>query len=256
MKIAIWQAQSSYCDYAANLARLAAALQQAKSQQAELLITPEMFMSGYVLQQHLLAMADSFPLTELLALARERQMAMIVTGPLAEAGQIFNASYFISAQGELQCVYRKTHLFGELDKRQFSPGNQPVCITRYKDLNIALLICYDVEFPETVRAAARAGAHLVAVATAQMKPFDFVNRHLIATRSWENQLYMAYVNQTGREQHLEYVGLSLVTSPDGEVLCQASESEEQLLYAEIDPSQVTEAQKQNPYLSDLRTDIL
>lgn len=255
MKIAIWQAQSSYCDYDANLVRLSRALQQAKAQQAELLITPEMFMSGYVLRHHLPALAGSFPLTALQALAREQQMAMVITGPLAENGQIYNAAWLISDQGDVLAVYRKTHLFGELDKQQFTAGDEPVCIAHYKGLNIAMLICYDVEFPETVRAAARAGAHFIAVATAQMKPFTFVNQHLIATRAWENQLYVAYVNQIGSEQHLEYVGLSLVAAPDGSVISQASEAEEQLLCAEIDPLQVVRAQRDNPYLKDLRTDI-
>lgn len=255
MKIALWQAQSSHCDYEANLTRLNRALQQAKSQQAELLITPEMFMSGYVLGHHLPTLADRFPLTALQALAREQQMAMVITGPLAENGNIYNAAWLIGDQGEVLAVYRKTHLFGELDKQQFTAGDQPVCIARYKDLNIALLICYDVEFPETVRAAARAGADLIAVATAQMKPFTFVNQHLIATRAWENQLYVAYVNQIGHEPPLEYVGLSLVAAPDGSVISQASATEEQLLYAHIDPSQVAAAQHNNPYLKDLRTDI-
>ncbi|SQK72202.1 Uncharacterised protein [Tatumella ptyseos] len=67
---------------------------------------------------------------------------------------------------------------------------------------------------------------------------------------------MAYVNQTGQEEHLEYVGLSLVAGPDGQVIAQASETQEQLLYAQIDPSQVIQAQRDNPYLTDLRTDIL
>ena len=86
--------------------------------------------------------------------------------------------------------------------------------------------------------------------------FTFVNQHLIATRAWENQLYVAYVNQIGSEQHLEYVGLSLVAAPDGSVISQASVAEEQLLCAEIDPLQVVRAQRNNPYLKDLRTDIL
>ena len=256
MKIAIWQAQSSYCDYHANLARLDAALARAAVEGAELLITPEMFLSGYVLQQRTAEMADRFPLAQVQALAAQHQVALVVGGPQRAQQAIFNASYFITAEGELSAVYRKTHLFGELDQAQFTAGDQPVCMIPYRDVNIALLICYDVEFPETVRAAAKAGAHLVAVASAQIKPFDFVNRHLIATRAWENQLYVAYVNQIGHEQHLEYVGLSLVAGPDGKVLTMASETEEQLLYAEIDPVQVRQAQQNNPYLTDLRSDIL
>jgi predicted amidohydrolase len=117
-----------------------------------------------------------------------------------------------------------------------------------------MLICYDVEFPEPVRAAARAGAHLVAVPTAQMEPFEFVAEQLVRARAWENQVYLAYANHTGREGDLVYVGRSSIVGPNAEVLDSAG-LEARVLRATLETAAVERAQRENPYLTDLRTDL-
>jgi predicted amidohydrolase len=114
-----------------------------------------------------------------------------------------------------------------------------------------MMICYDVEFPEAVRHAALAGAHLVAVPTAQMQPFEFVADHLIRTRAWENQLYVAYINHDGSEADTMYVGRSSIAAPDATVLSRI-ESGSGLLYADVDTAVVDAAREANPYLLDRR----
>ena len=59
---------------------------------------------------------------------------------------------------------------------------------------------------------ALAGAHLMAVPTALMKPFRFIAEQVVRARAWENQMYVAYVNHDGREGELEYVGRSSITT--------------------------------------------
>lgn len=124
----------------------------------------------------------------------------------------------------------------------------------FRGLRIAICICYDVEFPETVRAAALDGAHLVAVPTAQMTPFSFVAEQLIRTRAWENQVYLAYVNHDGAEATLTYVGRSSIVGPDATVL-DAVEHGDALIDASVDPAVVAAAQAANPYLADRRRDL-
>lgn len=255
MKIAMLQTASVPLDYAENLHQLEQAMQQAKTQEANLLITPEMFLSGYVLKEQTRHMAETLPLAQVQQLAATYQLALIVGAPRMHGQGVMNSTYFIDDQGELLNVYDKTHLFGEIDRQQFIAGQTPVVMTTYHNIKIAMLICYDVEFPETVRAAAQAGAHLVAVATAQMQPFSFVNKHLIATRAWENQVYVAYVNQIGHEEPFEYVGLTTLAAPNGDVIAQASETQATLLFAQVSAEQVQHAQKNNPYLHDLRQDL-
>ena len=124
--------------------------------------------------------------------------------------------------------YRKTHLFGEFEADHFTAGDTPVVQARLAGLTVGLLICYDVEFPETVRLLALQGADAVLVPTANMVPFDEVQRILLPARALENRLFLAYANACGREGGLHYNGLSQVNAPDGSATAQAGAGETQL----------------------------
>nr|WP_277925212.1 carbon-nitrogen hydrolase family protein [Sediminivirga luteola] len=255
VKIAVWQALSTSADIDANLDRLGRAAAEAAASGAELLITPEMFLTGYNIGDATRTLAAEAPLDRLGEIAAAHGIGLIAGGPAPAAHGCHNAAAFIAADGSTLAVYRKTHLFGDLDRAQFLAGDEPTTMVEYRGLKIAMLICYDVEFPEAVRAAALAGADLVAVPTAQMQPFSFVNLHLIPTRAWESQIYVAYANQHGIDGDLEYVGLSTIAAPDGNVLARAEESGEEIIYAEVDAATVAAARQANPYLDDLRREL-
>ncbi|NWJ69658.1 hypothetical protein HX744_03595 [Pseudonocardia sp. ICBG1122] len=118
---------------------------------------------------------------------------------------------------------------------------------------LGLLVCYDVEFPETVRALALAGADAVLVPTANMLPYDHVPRVLVPARAWENQVYVAYANWCGTEGSLTYGGLSCVAGPAGAVVRAGRDPE--LLVAELDRSALAVSRRANPYLADRRPDL-
>ena len=254
LKIAGLQTTGTLGDVGANLSELEAAAVEAAGRGAELLITPEMFVTGYAVGNRLPELAATDFLAPVQALAARLGMAILLGGPeLTEQG-VHNAAYFVDDGGDVRACYRKAHLFGELDRSQFLPGDDPYDMTEYRGVQIATMICYDVEFPETVRAAALAGAHLVAVPTAQMEPFGFVAEQLVRTRAWENQLYLAYINHDGTEDHLAYVGRSSIVAPDATVLASV-EHGTHLLYATVDPAHVELQQRANPYLEDRRAPL-
>jgi predicted amidohydrolase len=118
-------------------------------------------------------------------------------------------------------------------------------------LKIGILICYDVEFPEAVRALALAGAELIAVPTALIRPFDIVARTLVPARAFENQVYVAYAGICVSEAGLEYCGLSCIVGPDGQDLAGAGTGPD-LLLADIDLCAIPKGRMSNPYLSDRR----
>ena len=118
-------------------------------------------------------------------------------------------------------------------------------------VRVGILICYDVEFPEAVRALALAGADLVAVPTALMRPYQVVTRTVVPTRAYENQVYVAYANRCGSEGELTYAGESCVVGPDGADLARAGSGEE-LLLAEIDPARLAASRADNTHLRDRR----
>ncbi len=251
LKIAGLQTPGSLGDIEANLVELARAAEEAARNGAELLITPEMFITGYAVREGLPELAETDFLRPAQELAARLGIAILLGGPEPSALGVHNAAYFIDDVGEVRDCYRKSHLFGDLDRSLFVAGETPFGLVEFRGVRIATMICYDVEFPETVRAAALAGAHLVAVPTAQMEPFAFVAEQVVRARAWENQVYLAYVDHDGVEGDLTYVGRSSIVAPDATVL-DSVERGTRLIYALVDPAVVEAHQQANPYLADRR----
>ena len=249
LRIAGLQTPGTCGDVDANLAELADAAAQAAAGGAELLITTEMFVTGYDVGTRLPELATRDILGPAQEIARREGIALLLGGPDPQPEGIYNTAFFLDEQGDVVARHHKSHLFGELDRGMFVPGDAPFGLVDHHGVRIAVMICYEVEFPEVVRAAALAGAHLVAVPTAQMEPFAFIADHVIRTRAWENQVYVAYIDHDGAEGSLTYVGRSSIVAPDASVL-DAVEHGTRLIYADVDPAVVAAAQAANPYLTD------
>lgn len=230
LNIALWQTPYP-ATTAEALQRLDAACAQAVSKGADLLVTPEMFLTGYAIGAGRVAalaeQADGPMAQAVTALAQRHGVAIVYGYPEHNPdGQAFNAAQAIASDGTRLMNYRKTHLFGDMDRAQFSAGDAASQVFEYGGWRLGLLICYDVEFPETVRGLALQGADAVLVPTANMEPFDEVQRVLLPARALENSLYLAYANACGREGTLVYNGLSGVMGPDGGVQDQAGKGEQ------------------------------
>ncbi|MES2943336.1 MAG: carbon-nitrogen hydrolase family protein [Pseudomonadota bacterium] len=253
MKLALLQCESRPCDVLANLQRLNHAAADAAAAGAHLLVTPEMFLTGYNIgapQARVLAEATDGPRAQAVAaIARQHQIAIVFGHPEHNAeGQIFNTAQCVDAQGQPLASYRKTHLFGELDRSMFSPGKGDEPLFELHGWQLGLLICFDVEFPENNRRLALQGADLIVVPTANMADFDFVAQHLVPTRAYENQLFVAYANFCGREGDLAYGGLSCVAAPDGTGLMQAGRGVE-LLLADVTQAALAAGRALNGHLA-------
>ncbi|WP_438491169.1 carbon-nitrogen hydrolase family protein [Streptomyces asiaticus] len=254
MKISGLQTAGTPGDVAANLRELDAACRRARAEGAELLITTELFITGYDIGDAVRDLARTDLLSPAQEIAAAHGIALVLGAPEHDDGACYNSAFFIDPAGAILGRHRKTHLFGDLDRRYFTPGDRTAPVIDYAGVRITMLICYDVEFPENVRAAALAGADLVAVPTAQMQPYEFIAEHLLRVRAWENQIYIAYVNHDGDEGSLRYVGRSSIVSPSATVL-DSVEHGNRLLFATVEPHTVRKARKANPYLADLRPDL-
>ncbi|MGW7793576.1 carbon-nitrogen hydrolase family protein, partial [Streptomyces tricolor] len=184
-------------------------------------------------------------------IATRHGVAIVYGYPERDGETVYNSAQLISADGTRLANYRKTHLFGCFERDHFTPGEQQVVQAELNGLTVGLLICYDVEFPENVRAHALAGTDLLVVPTAQMHPFQFVAESMIPVRAFENQMYVAYVNRVGTEGEFEFVGLSVLAGPDGVARTRAGRAE-QLVLADADPAFLAASRENNPYLADRR----
>ncbi|MGQ7816057.1 carbon-nitrogen hydrolase family protein [Metapseudomonas furukawaii] len=259
MRIALYQCPPLPLDPEANLERLRQQAAEAARRGARLLVTPEMFLSGYSIGlEAVRALAqphDGDWAGRIAAIAREQGIALLYGYPERDAGgALFNSVQLIDAGGQRLGNYRKTHLFGELDRGMFSAGDDHFPLVELEGWKLGMLICYDVEFPENVRRLALAGADAVLVPTANMEPFDFVCDVLVRARAFENQCYLAYANYCGAEGEIRYCGLSSVSAPDGS-LAAVCGREETLAFADLQRDLLERSRASITYLDDRRSEL-
>ncbi|GGF46327.1 hydrolase [Marmoricola endophyticus] len=253
MKVALWQCRSDPLQVEGNLARLEAACAQARESGADVLLTPELFTTGYEISpadtERLAEQYDGPTARAVAEISRRTGVAVAYGYPEREGSCVFNAMQVLD--GDTVVVrHRKMHLFASIDRDRFTPGPTPPQVGDLRGTPVSGLICFDVEFPESVRAAALAGAALVLVPTANPVGYEPVSTLLVPARAYENGVRVAYANFVGGEGRTTYAGLSVLAGPDGEALTAGPEEETLLVAAPTEPVRRTPH-----YLRDRRTDL-
>ncbi|MDQ0679569.1 putative amidohydrolase [Arthrobacter pascens] len=256
--LALMQANSAVLDVDANCAAVEAATQAAAAAGAAVLVTPELFPVGYAPRR---LHADLDParlpaIRERLAdIARRHGVGLVYSLPAVTGqGEWHITSTLLDAAGKELLSYAKVHLFGEEERSAFSPAEARPAVVDFNGIRTSMVICYDVEFPEAVRAAAAGGAELLLVPTALAHGFDAVPQVLLRARALESQLTIAYANHSGVEDGCEFLGGSVIAAPDGSLLAVAGTGPE-LLFAEVGAEAAHEARAAVPYLRERRPDL-
>ncbi|WP_091323295.1 carbon-nitrogen hydrolase family protein [Arthrobacter sp. cf158] len=259
MLLSVLQANASVMDVEANLRTIDDAAQRAAHAGSGLLLTPELFPVGYApLRLHAELDPATLPnLRERLAdIARRHGIGLVYSLPAVakqESAWHITAT-LVNAKGDEVLNYAKVHLFGPEEHKAFVAAQEPPAVVDFNGIRTSMLICYDVEFPEAVRAAATRGAELLLVPTALSAGFDNVPQVLIRARALESQLNVAYANHSGHEDVYTFLGGSVVAGPDGSLLAAAGESPT-LLFAEVGTETVKAARSEVPYLRERRPEL-
>jgi len=257
MKLAVHQTAGVFRSPADNLARLRRAAGEAAGEGADLLVLPELWLTGYNLGDAVFELAepaDGPSAAAVAEIAAAAGIAVLYGYPEREGARIFNAALLIGRDGRRLANARKAHLFGSEEKLRFTPGDRDFALADLAGTRLGILICYDVEFSEAVRALALAGAQLIAVPTALMDPYGFIASRMVPVRAYENQLFIAYANRIGREGELTYCGSSCIVGPDGHDLARAGR-DETLLVVEIDRAALAVQRSVFSYLDDRRPEL-
>lgn len=258
MRIALCQTQGTPGDVEANIAAAEEAAARARAGGADLMILPEMYLSGYDIGELAfeLAEAPDGPASRRMAEAARRHGIAIVYGhgETGEGGHCYSAATLVDADGRRLVSYHKTHLYGDEERTVFTPGNTLGRPVHLKGIDVGVLVGYDIEFPESVRALAARGADLVCAPTALMVPNPKVPDLLIPARALENGIFVAYANRCGHETSLVYEGMSTVAAPDGRIVARAGKHED-MLFADIDIDAHEDVRTLTPYLDDRRPEL-
>lgn len=239
---------------AANAERVRALMSETRAGGADLLVCPELALSGYppedlLLRPSFLATCQS----ALDKLAVETGGLTALVGFPHSEGVVYNAAAILREGGVAQvahkCVLPNYGVFD--DKRYFEPGHA-VTVTMVQGVRIGLLICEDAWQAEPVAAAARAGAELIIVINAS--PFDFAKQAqreaVLIARARETGCAIAYLNMVGGQDEVVYDGASLLVNGDGSIVARAPAFVEALLWAEFDPAARTLCARDWPVASD------
>jgi 5-aminopentanamidase len=256
MKLAIFQMKAVSSDPAAKLDRIGRAMHEAGEQGADLLVTPELAVTGYGVGEAIRDLAetpDGDTATRLHGLSLETGVAVIAGFAERDGDTIYNSAMLVDRRGVLE-VYRKSHLYGPYERELFTPEKPSASVIDFRGMKLGMLICYDVEFPENVRRLAQAGAEAVLAPTALPASGHaaLIARKIIPVRAFENQVFVAYVNHCGADERFSYAGLSGVAAPDGSMLAEAGETGEELLFADLRTEDFAASAAENTYLADLR----
>ncbi|RLL65717.1 carbon-nitrogen hydrolase family protein [Streptomyces sp. Z26] len=241
----------------AGLDALDRAARRAAAAGARLLVTPELSLTGYALGDRPAERAEPADGPSAQAVARvaaAHGVAVAYGYPERAGDRLHNSVRLVGPDGAPLADYRKTHLYGGWETAHFTPGDTLVVQADLDGVRLGLLVCYDVEFPEPVRAHALAGTQVLLVPTALMRPYERVARTVVPTRAWESQLYVAYANRCGTEGEFAFTGLSCLAAPDGTVPARAGDGAD-LLVADVDLGLLAASRAENTYLADRRPEL-
>jgi predicted amidohydrolase len=220
---------------------------------ADLLVLPELFATGYNVGDALKSRGEATDGVSAIAigdLAQEFDIAIHYGYVEAADGVLFNSAQCISPAGQVLGRHRKLMIPPGFEAEYFATGSETQTF-EYRGVRFGMLICYDVEFPEAARRVAAQGVDVILVPTALGADWGWVAQTMVPTRGFENGVYLAYANSAGVENGMAFLGESFVGSPDGEVLVRAGGAA-QVIVAQIDPERVKKAQKRLPYLREFQ----
>jgi predicted amidohydrolase len=232
--------------------RVAEVTEQVAGTDADLVLLPELWATGYFAFDDYAATAEPLdgPIVQALSAAAKGAGVTLHGGSIVErdGDRIFNTSLLFGPDGTLLHTYRKVHLFGYGSREQelLTPGS---AVAGHGAL--ALSTCYDLRFPELFRAQVDGGSQLFLVAAAWPLARLAHWQLLLRSRALENQSYLLACNAAGHQGAVALAGRSAVVDPWGEVLAEAGDRAE-VLTAEIDEDLPARARREFPALADRR----
>ncbi|VEF49782.1 carbon-nitrogen hydrolase [Bacillus freudenreichii] len=227
IKVSVAQLSPKLGDKQQNLQLISDAMIKAEKDQADLIVFPELFLTGYSVGESLgqLAETEDGPgMTEVRKLCLEHGIYAAISFPeQGEGKHYYISSALIDNNGDVLGVYRKSHLFDE-EKKYFTPGSEFKVIETPLG-KIGMMICFDVEFPEIARSLKLQGADMIVIVNANMHPYELQHHIFSRARAMENEIPIIICNRLGIEGDLDFCGDSMVIDATGEILLQMKQAE-------------------------------
>ena len=235
LRVALAQINPTVGDLAGNAGLIAEAVKGAQDQGANLIVFPEMIVTGYPVED--LALRPSFQAASIRAV---QEIAASITGNIvAVVGYLDQGpknAVAIIHNGKIVATYVKRHLpnYGVFDEfRNFVAGDQSL-VVRIHGVDVAVAICEDIWHSLDSIAARTPGLLVVPNGSPFERNKDDVRLALVQQRAKEIAAPVAYVNMTGGQDDLVFDGDTIVVAKDGSVLARTPQFDDQLIVVDID----------------------
>ena len=234
---------------------------------SDFIVLPEMFNCPYSNDKFIEYCeneSDSYTLKKISSLASQNNVYILAGSiPEKEDEKLYNTSYLFDREGEIIAKHRKMHLF-DIDVKDRITFKESDVLTAGDEFTvvetefgkIGIGICYDIRFPELARIMVENGALILFYPGAfNMTTGPAHWELLFRSRALDNQVYCVGVAPAlNKDASYHSFGHSIITSPWGEVIDEASDKEE-IIYGEIDLSKIKKIREELPLLKNKREDL-
>src|SRR6186713_2507971 len=242
MRIALAQINTTVGDLNGNRARIVEAIEEARSAEADLVVLPELAVTGYPPEDLLLRPGFVRAAREAVdEVARACTDTVALVGAPAFERDLANAA-FVCAGGEVAGVYRKHFLpnYGVFDEHRYFAAGRDLLVLRMGEVAVGITICEDVWQPgPPATDLSLAGAQLIVNLSAS--PYHVgkaeEREEMLVTRARDTSAYFAFCNLVGGQDELVFDGHSVVLDDAGEVIARAAGFAEELLVVDLDPTE-------------------
>ena len=245
-----------------NLSESLNAVSLAAAKKAQIIVFPEMNLSGYMAGPKISSIAQpvSLELVQTLSAAADKFDITILVGMAEAKENRIYATHLVFSPNSPMEQYRKIHMAPN-EREYFSPGNEIQLFTK-NTLRFGIQLCYDAHFPELSTAMAVKGADIIFIPHASPRgnpkeKYQSWMRHLTA-RAFDNGVFIAAVNQTGdNTRGLIFPGLALLIGPDGNIISKFIDPNEQIHTVDIDLSAIdrVRSHRMRYFLPNRRSDL-
>lgn len=256
MKIGCIQLNVRFGKVEENYERAEHFIREAASKGAEIVVLPELWNTGFALEKlPEIADKEGVRTKEFLQKLATELGIHIVGGSVATEhdGKFYNTMYIVNKEGELLSEYNKVHLFRLMNEEKFLHAGDQMNRFKFDDVEAGAVICYDIRFPEWLRAHALDGAKVLFVSAQWPTPRIDHWKTLLQARAIENQCFIIAVNRISKKVE-NFNGQSMIIEPWGEVLWTGAEDEE-LAIIDVDFSKVDEVRTRIPVYDDRRPSL-
>lgn len=251
MRVSLVSMNQAWEDKERNMNYCRAAMIKAKNHQTDLVVFPEMTLTGFSMNASRIreVYAQSTTIKYFKKLSEEFKIGILFGVVIKDNDKATNNAILIDSLGELLGSYSKIHPFSLAGEDRVFNGGNSICITQFKNSKIGITICYDLRFPELYSALARHCSISINIANWPARRIEHW-RVLLRARAIENQIFIIGVNRTGVDGNgLRYEPSSLVIDPAGEFLTPLV-SEGDVDTYNVDPELINEYRKSFQTASD------